>query len=60
MGLKDMMDKQGKFITESQVDERVLEMESTRAKLLERLEYQANHMPEYMKKTTPHQITKQQ
>ena len=60
MGLKDMMDKQGKFITESQVDERVLEMESTRAKLLERLEYQANHMPEYMKKTAHHRITKQQ
>lgn len=56
MGLKDMMDKQGKFITEAQVEDRVQEMESTRTKLLERLEYQANHMPDYMK-ARQHSIT---
>mmetsp|Transcript_81455 Transcript_81455/g.236167 ORF Transcript_81455/g.236167 Transcript_81455/m.236167 type:complete len:257 (-) Transcript_81455:118-888(-) len=49
MGLKDMMDKQGKFITQAQVEQRVLEMEKTRSSLLERLEYQANNAPEYMK-----------
>jgi hypothetical protein len=41
MGLKEMMDRQGKFITEGQVEERVLQMESTRNELLDRLEYQA-------------------
>lgn len=55
MGLKDMMDKQGRFITESQVEERVAEMEQTRSRLMDRLEYQANHMPDYMKK--PKQIS---
>lgn len=56
MGLKDMMDKQGRFITETQVEERVNEMEATRRQLLERLEYQANHMPDYMK--NPHKLNK--
>lgn len=58
MGLKDMMDKRGKYITESQVEDRVREMEATRTQLLERLEYQANHLPEYMKKNSTHQIRK--
>eukprot|EP00934_Nitzschia_sp_Nitz4_P001998 Nitzschia sp. Nitz4//scaffold225_size51843//34944//35850//NITZ4_006900-RA/size51843-processed-gene-0.74-mRNA-1//-1//CDS//3329542690//1998//frame0 len=39
MGLKDMMDRQGKFVTESEVEERVFQMEETRRKLLQRLEH---------------------
>lgn len=41
MGLKDMMDRNGKFVTDSEVEERVREMEKTRNELLDRLEYQA-------------------
>jgi len=42
MGLKDRMDRQGKFITQAEVEERVLQMEETRHTLLDRLEYQAS------------------
>jgi hypothetical protein len=41
MGLKEMMDRQGKFITEADVEERVLQMEATRGELMERLDFQA-------------------
>ena len=41
MGLKDMMDRQGKFVTESEVQERVKQMEQTRSELMDRLDYQA-------------------
>lgn len=41
MGLKEMMDRQGKFITQAEVENRVLEMERTRMDLMDRLDYQA-------------------
>lgn len=41
MGLKEMMDRQGKFITEAEVENRVLQMEKTRSDLIDRLNFQA-------------------
>mmetsp|Transcript_19907 Transcript_19907/g.55332 ORF Transcript_19907/g.55332 Transcript_19907/m.55332 type:complete len:251 (-) Transcript_19907:475-1227(-) len=41
MGLKHFMDKQGQFLTELDLENRIDEMEDTRFQLLERLEYQA-------------------
>lgn len=40
MGFKDYMDKQGKFITQTEADARVAEMQHTRQVLLHRLEYE--------------------
>ncbi len=49
MGLKEMMDRQGKFVTEAEVEQRVLEMEKTRMDLMDRLEYQAQQQSTAMK-----------
>lgn len=40
MGFKEYMDQQGKFITESEANARVAEMQQTRQRLMERLEYE--------------------
>jgi hypothetical protein len=40
MGLKEMMDRHGRYITEDEVEQRVAEMEATRTALLTRAEYQ--------------------
>jgi hypothetical protein len=40
MGLKEIMDRKGKYVTEADIEARVDEMEATRDKMLERLEYQ--------------------
>ncbi|CAJ1966105.1 unnamed protein product [Cylindrotheca closterium] len=42
MGLKEMMDRRGKYVTEADVEDRVRQMESTRDSMMERLEYEAN------------------
>lgn len=48
MGLKEMMDRQGKFITEGDAEERVLQMESTRSELMNRLDFQAKQQQKEM------------
>mmetsp|Transcript_83886 Transcript_83886/g.125756 ORF Transcript_83886/g.125756 Transcript_83886/m.125756 type:complete len:248 (+) Transcript_83886:166-909(+) len=40
MGLKEVMDRQGRYITEEEVETRVAQMENTRRKLLARLDEQ--------------------
>ena len=40
-----LLEKSGRFVTESEVEERVKEMEKTRERLLERLEYQISLNP---------------
>jgi hypothetical protein len=42
MGLKELMDRQGRFITEEEVEKRVAEMQNTRKKLMQRLDKQAD------------------
>ncbi len=49
MGLKEMMDRHGKFITQAEVEQRVLEMEKTRMDLMDRLDYQARQQASTMK-----------
>ena len=49
MGLKELMDRQGKFISEAEVENRVLEMEKTRMDLMDRLDYQARQQSFTMK-----------
>lgn len=49
MGLKEAMDRSGRFITEAQVEERIHEMISTRTTMLDRLDYEASQRPSYMK-----------
>jgi hypothetical protein len=50
VGFKGVMDNMGKFVTEEEVDERVREMEATRERLLERLDYQASIQTVYKPK----------
>ena len=50
MGLKEMMDRQGKFVTEAEVEDRVVQMESTRNELLDRLDFQARQQQQPMRK----------
>jgi hypothetical protein len=40
MGMKEMMDRQGRFVTEDEIEARVAEMEATRTALMSRTEYQ--------------------
>lgn len=40
MGMKEMMDRQGRFVTEDDIESRIAEMESTRVALMSRAEYQ--------------------
>ena len=40
MSLKEIMDRYGRYITEDEIEERILEIEETRTKLLTRAEYQ--------------------
>jgi len=40
MGMKEMMDRQGRYVTEGEVEARVAEMEATRTALMTRTEYQ--------------------
>lgn len=40
MGLKEVMDRNGRYITEDEVEARVAEMEATRTRMLTRAEYQ--------------------
>jgi hypothetical protein len=40
MGLKEVMDRQGRYITEDEVEARVSEMEATRTSMLTRAQYQ--------------------
>lgn len=42
MGLKDMMDRRGRYVTEGDVEARVRQMEATRIDMMERLEYETN------------------
>ena len=42
MGLKEMMDRRGKYVTEGDIDARVRQMENTRNDMMERLEHEAN------------------
>jgi hypothetical protein len=50
MGLKEMMDRSGRFITEDDVEQRVHLMVSKRKAMMERLEYQASQQPGAMMK----------
>jgi hypothetical protein len=50
MGLKELMDRSGRFITEDDVEQRVHLMVTKRKAMMERLEYQATHQPTYMMK----------
>ena len=40
MGMKEMMDRHGRYVTEEEVESRVAEMEATRTSMLTRAEYQ--------------------
>ncbi|KAL3927884.1 MAG: hypothetical protein SGBAC_012892 [Bacillariaceae sp.] len=40
MGLKEMMDRRGKYVTEADVEDRVRQMEVTRNNMMDRLEYE--------------------
>jgi hypothetical protein len=40
MGMKEVMDRHGRYVTEDEIEKRVQEMESTRTALLSRTEYQ--------------------
>jgi hypothetical protein len=40
MGMKEMMDRQGRYVTEDEIESRVAEMEATRTSMLTRAEYQ--------------------
>lgn len=40
MGMKEMMDRNGRYVTEDDIESRVAEMEATRLHLLSRAEYQ--------------------
>lgn len=40
MGMKDMMDRNGRYVTEADVEDRIQEMEATRMKLLSKADYQ--------------------
>ncbi|KAL3906898.1 MAG: hypothetical protein SGARI_003793 [Bacillariaceae sp.] len=40
MGMKEMMDRHGRYVTEDEVESRVAEMEATRTSMLTRAEYQ--------------------
>jgi hypothetical protein len=51
MGLKEMMDRQGRFTTEGEVEDRVTEMEMAKKRMMDRLEYQASQQPSYIRKT---------
>jgi hypothetical protein len=50
MGLKEMMDRRGKYVTEADIEARVLQMEHTRNNMLERLEYEANSRQQMTKR----------
>ncbi|KAG7374833.1 hypothetical protein IV203_013928 [Nitzschia inconspicua] len=40
MGMKEMMDRQGRFVTDDEIESRVAEMEATRTAMMTRTEYQ--------------------
>ena len=40
MSLKEIMDRYGRYITEDEIEERILEIENTRTKLMTKAEYQ--------------------
>jgi hypothetical protein len=40
MGMKEMMDRQGRFVTQDEIESRISEMEMTRTALMSRTEYQ--------------------
>jgi hypothetical protein len=50
MGLKEMMDRSGRFITEDDVEQRVSQMVTTRNAMMERLEYQVSQQPAFLMK----------
>lgn len=58
MGMKSIMDHQGRYITNDEVESRVQEMQSTRARLLKRIDQVNEHMPH--KPVEHHQQEKQQ
>ena len=42
MGMKEVMDRYGKYVTEDEINERIQEMEETRSRLMTKAEYQAH------------------
>jgi hypothetical protein len=45
MGMKEMMDHQGRYITDEDIESRVQEMQATRDKMMSRLDYQNSLKP---------------
>jgi hypothetical protein len=40
MGMKEVMDRYGRYVTEDEINDRIQEMEETRSRLMTKAEYQ--------------------